>query len=30
VMLDTFHPLHVSRQALQIEDGNYYRSWLEE
>jgi homogentisate 1,2-dioxygenase len=30
VMLDTFHPLHVSRQALQIEDGDYYRSWLEE
>ncbi len=30
VMLDTFHPLHVSRQALHIEDGDYYRSWLEE
>ena len=30
VMLDTFHPLHVSRQALQIEDGEYYRSWLGE
>jgi homogentisate 1,2-dioxygenase len=28
VMLDTFHPLHVSRQALEIEDGDYYRSWL--
>ena len=30
VMLDTFHPLHVSQQALQIEDGEYYRSWLGE
>jgi homogentisate 1,2-dioxygenase len=30
VMLDTFHPLHVSQQALHIEDGDYYRSWLEE
>ena len=30
VMLDTFHPLHVSKQALHIEDGDYYRSWLEE
>jgi len=30
VMLDTFHPLQVSREALQIEGGEYYRSWLEE
>jgi homogentisate 1,2-dioxygenase len=29
VMLDTFHPLHVSRQALEIEDGEYFRSWIE-
>jgi homogentisate 1,2-dioxygenase len=29
VMLDTFRPLHVSRQALQIEDQDYYRSWLD-
>ena len=29
VMLDTFRPLQVSRQAMQIEDGDYYRSWLE-
>lgn len=29
VMLDTFHPLHVSRQAMGIEDGDYYRSWVE-
>ena len=30
VMLDTFHPLHVSRPALMIEDPDYYRSWLDE
>jgi homogentisate 1,2-dioxygenase len=29
VMLDTFRPLQVSRQALLIEDGDYYRSWVE-
>jgi homogentisate 1,2-dioxygenase len=29
VMLDTFHPLHVSQQAMRIEDGDYYRSWVE-
>ncbi|MPY87987.1 MAG: homogentisate 1,2-dioxygenase [Luteitalea sp.] len=29
VMLDTFHPLRVSRQALGIEDKSYYRSWVE-
>ncbi|HEY7304579.1 MAG TPA: homogentisate 1,2-dioxygenase [Bryobacteraceae bacterium] len=29
VMLDTFRGLHVSRQAVEIEDGNYYLSWLE-
>jgi homogentisate 1,2-dioxygenase len=28
VMLDTFHPLHVSRQALEIEDPEYARSWI--
>ena len=28
VMLDTFHPLHVSRQATEIEDPEYARSWL--
>ena len=30
VMLDTFHPLHVSRQAVEFEDLQYARSWLEE
>ncbi|MPZ18427.1 MAG: homogentisate 1,2-dioxygenase [Luteitalea sp.] len=29
VMVDTFHPLRVSRQALAIEDKNYYRSWVD-
>lgn len=29
VMLDTFHPLHVSKDALDIENGDYYRSWLD-
>jgi homogentisate 1,2-dioxygenase len=28
VMVDTFKPFHVSRQALGIEDGEYYHSWL--
>jgi homogentisate 1,2-dioxygenase len=28
VMLDTFRPLHVSKEALAIEDESYYRSWL--
>ncbi|MGH9659785.1 MAG: homogentisate 1,2-dioxygenase [Bryobacteraceae bacterium] len=29
VMLDTFHPLRVSRAALEVEDKDYYRSWVE-
>ncbi|MBI3471349.1 MAG: homogentisate 1,2-dioxygenase [Candidatus Solibacter usitatus] len=29
VMVDTFRPLHVSVQALAVEDKEYYRSWLE-
>ena len=28
VMVDTFRPLHVSRQALEIEDAEYFHSWL--
>ena len=28
VMVDTFKPFHVSRQALDIEDEEYYHSWL--
>lgn len=30
VMIDTFRPLQVTEQALALEDGNYYQSWLEE
>ncbi|HVX10171.1 MAG TPA: homogentisate 1,2-dioxygenase [Pirellulales bacterium] len=30
VMLDTFHPLRVSRRALEFEDERYSRSWLPE
>jgi homogentisate 1,2-dioxygenase len=29
VMVDTFRPLMVTRQALGIDDGKYYKSWLE-
>jgi homogentisate 1,2-dioxygenase len=29
VMVDTHHPLHVSQQAVTIEDNDYYLSWSE-
>jgi homogentisate 1,2-dioxygenase len=29
VMVDTFRPLQVSKQAASVEDGDYYRSWVE-
>jgi len=29
VMVDTFKPLKVTKQALEIEDKTYYQSWLE-
>ena len=29
VMVDTFKPLMVTKQALEIENGEYYRSWVE-
>ncbi|WP_420147225.1 homogentisate 1,2-dioxygenase [Spirosoma sp.] len=29
VMVDTFRPLMVTEQALRIDDGKYYKSWLE-
>jgi homogentisate 1,2-dioxygenase len=29
VMVDTFHTLKVSRQALDIEDTHYFQSWVE-
>jgi homogentisate 1,2-dioxygenase len=29
VMVDTFRPLMITKEALNIQDGNYYKSWLE-
>ena len=29
VMIDTFKPLQVTENALKIDDGQYYQSWLE-
>ncbi len=29
VMIDTFNPLMVTEEAMRIDDGMYYRSWLE-
>jgi homogentisate 1,2-dioxygenase len=29
VMIDTFRPLSVTEDALKIDDGKYYKSWLE-
>ena len=29
VMVDTFKPLKVTQQGLDLEDGKYYKSWLE-
>lgn len=29
VMVDTFRPLMVTEQALKLDDGKYYQSWLE-
>ena len=29
VMMDSFRPLHVAKQALDIEDPNYHKSWLD-
>jgi homogentisate 1,2-dioxygenase len=30
VMVDTFKPLKITKQALEIEDKDYFRSWIEE
>lgn len=30
VMVDTFKPLMVTEEALKIDDGKYYQSWLED
>ncbi len=29
VMVDTFRPLMITKEALKIDDGKYYKSWLE-
>jgi homogentisate 1,2-dioxygenase len=29
VMDDTFHPLQLTKEALEIEDENYVTSWAE-
>ncbi len=29
VMIDTFRPLHITVEALAIEDPDYYKSWIE-
>lgn len=29
VMIDTFRPLSITEEALKIDDGKYYKSWLE-
>jgi homogentisate 1,2-dioxygenase len=29
VMVDTFRPLMVTEQAMKIDDGKYYKSWVE-
>ena len=28
VMVDTFKPLQLTKQALAIEDAHYFKSWL--
>jgi homogentisate 1,2-dioxygenase len=29
VMVDTFRPLKVTKEAMRIDDGKYYKSWME-
>jgi homogentisate 1,2-dioxygenase len=29
VMVDTFRPLMVTEDAMAIDDGKYYKSWVE-
>ena len=29
VMVDTFKPLMVTEEALKLDDGKYWKSWLE-
>jgi homogentisate 1,2-dioxygenase len=28
VMIDTFNPLQITENALKIDDGKYYKTWL--
>ncbi|MGB0166696.1 MAG: homogentisate 1,2-dioxygenase [Luteibaculum sp.] len=30
VMIDTFKPLKITQQAMDLDDGNYYQSWMED
>ncbi|MFN4121772.1 MAG: homogentisate 1,2-dioxygenase [Flavobacteriales bacterium] len=29
VMVDTFRPLKITKEAMRIDDGKYYKSWIE-
>jgi homogentisate 1,2-dioxygenase len=29
VMIDTFKPLMITHEAMKIDDGKYYKSWME-
>jgi len=28
-MIDTFKPLKLTEEAMKIDDGKYYKSWLD-
>jgi len=28
-MVDTFHPLMVTEAGMKVDDGKYFKSWLE-
>ena len=30
VMVDTFKPLMVTKAAMELDDGKYWKSWIEE
>ena len=29
VMVDTFRPLKLTKSAMDLDDGEYYKSWIE-
>jgi homogentisate 1,2-dioxygenase len=29
VMIDTFRPLQITEEAMKIDDGTYYQSWMD-